>query len=366
MTFNIQQRTFTSAGGRKEAHAIVRPAILPTFADQLAAVVSGIESAAATSGLKPVMIRFFLSDPSNQGRQVRELELDCAVSIVGQPPLGGEKVAAWVWLQQDAEPVRQADGCHHFSHGPYTTVIQTSACEPGLQSSTATRAMLGDLALKLSGLGGSLLDNCLRTWLFVRDVDVNYAGVVTGRNELFAINGLNSSTHFIASTGINGSHEDHTVSVQMDSLNCIGVRPEQVTQLKASTHLNPTTEYGVAFERATAVDFGDRRHVYISGTASINNRGEVVYPGDIARQTCRMIENVDALLAEAECGFADVGHLIIYLRDIADTAVVESIFNERYPDIPRILVLAPVCRPAWLIEMECMACKSIAAPYAAY
>lgn len=368
MTFKIEQRTFTSANGRKESHAIVRPAKAEgSFADRLSSVAEGIQHIInADADMVPVMARFFLSDPSNQAAEVRALKLPFAVSVVGQPPLECEKVAAWLWLQQDVNVSCEPDGFTRVEHGRYTTLIQTSACEPGLSSATATRAMLGDLALKLQDLGGSLLNNCLRTWLFVRDVDVNYAGVVTGRNELFALNGLTTETHFIASTGINGTHDDPTVSVQMDSLNCLGIKPEQVTQLKAASHLNPTSEYGVSFERATAVDFGDRRHVYISGTASINNRGEVVHPGNIARQTERMIENVEALLAEAECDFSHVGHIIVYLRDIADAPSVDRIFAERFPDVPHITVLAPVCRPAWLIEMECMAFKSITSPHEAF
>lgn len=343
-------------------HAIVTPASVGSgFDAQLRDVYEGVRSLEA-DGLRPVMIRYFLTDPSNQAATVRALPHGCGVSVVGQPPLKGEKVAACVWLQEGVDVTQGENGLWHVAHGPYTTLVQTSACEPGLKSSTATRAMLADLALKLTDLGGSMLDNCLRTWLFVRDVDVNYSGVVSGRNELFALNGLSTSTHFIASTGINGSHEDPTVSVQMDSLSYLGIKPQQVRQIEARTHLNPTSEYGVAFERATALDFGDRRHVYVSGTASINNRGEVVWPGDVARQTERMIENVGALLHEAECDFSHVGHLIVYLRDIADLPTVEPIFARRFPDIPTVMVLAPVCRPAWLIEMECMAFKAISTP----
>lgn len=367
MTFTNRIKTFTSSNGRHESHAIVRPQGRGPFEQQLRAVTEGI--AALTAGdpaMRPVMIRYFLSDAANQAAAVRAAGHPCAVSVVEQQPLGGEKVAAWVWLQEGVDVQCKADGFCHVAHGAYTTLLQTSACEPGLHSSTATRAMLGDLALKLTDMGGSMLNNCLRTWLFVRDVDVNYAGVVAGRNELFALNGLTTDTHFIASTGINGAHEDHTVTVQMDSLCCLGLKPAQIKQLTAPTHLNPTSEYGVAFERGTAVDFGDRRHVYISGTASINNRGEVVHVGDISRQTLRMIENVGMLLADAGCDFSHVGHLIVYLRDIADRPEVEEIFAARFPDVPYILVHAPVCRPTWLIEMECMAFKPIVAEHEAF
>ena len=84
-----------------------------------------------------------------------------------------------------------------------------------------------------------------------------------------------------------------------------------------------------------------------------------MYPGDIRRQTERMWENVETLLAEAECTYEHVGHLIVYLRDIADYVVVKEMFDERFPSLPKVFLLAPVCRPGWLIEMECMAVKTI-------
>jgi enamine deaminase RidA (YjgF/YER057c/UK114 family) len=130
-----------------------------------------------------------------------------------------------------------------------------------------------------------------------------------------------------------------------------------VHYLYAPTHLNPTYEYGVAFERGVAIDFPTMRRVLISGTASINNCGQVVHCGDIRKQTERMLENIAALLAEAECDWSNVAHQIVYLRDIADYATVAAMLQQRFPDMPRVIVLAPVCRPDWLIEMEVMALK---------
>ena len=143
----------------------------------------------------------------------------------------------------------------------------------------------------------------------------------------------------------------------MDNYAIAGIKPEQIRYLYAPTHLNRTSDYGVSFERGTRVDYGDRCHVIISGTASINNKGQVAYPKDIIQQTHRMWENVEALLSEAECTFDDVAHIIVYLRDNSDYAVVSKLFQERFADKPYIIVQASVCRPNWLIEMECMAVK---------
>ena len=70
-----------------------------------------------------------------------------------------------------------------------------------------------------------------------------------------------------------------------------------------------------------------------------------------------MWENVGALLDAAGFGWEDVGQMLVYLRDPADYSVVNGMFEERFPDIPRIILHAPVCRPGWLVEMECMAMK---------
>ena len=42
--------------------------------------------------------------------------------------------------------------------------------------------------------------------------------------------------------------------------------------------------------------------------------------------------------------------------------MVSKLYQERFPNHPHVIVHAPVCRPGWLIEMECMAVKQQNAP----
>ena len=67
------------------------------------------------------------------------------------------------------------------------------------------------------------------------------------------------------------------------------------------------------------------------------------------------MENVETLLAEGGAGFDDVMQLVVYLRDVADYSTVCEMFAQRFPNVPIVIALAPVCRPTWLIEMECVA-----------
>ena len=313
-------------------------------------------------GAVAVFKRYFLSDAANQADwlavQVPESSV-CACSIVEQPPLNGTKIALWVYLQSGVQCRALESGLFEVSHGAYRHLWGGSACNRAANSEYQTRLLLNDYILQLIAQGGHLAENCIRTWFFVQNVDVNYAGVVKARNEVFVTQDLTEKTHYISSTGIGGRHADPKVTVQMDTYAVDGLKSEQIHYLYAPTHLNPTYEYGVSFERGTYVDYGDRRQVFISGTASINNKGEVVCPGDIRKQTERMWENVEALLKEAGCTFDDLGQMIVYLRDVADYTVVKGMYDERFPDTPRVFVYAPVCRPGWLIEMECMGVKSL-------
>jgi enamine deaminase RidA (YjgF/YER057c/UK114 family) len=133
------------------------------------------------------------------------------------------------------------------------------------------------------------------------------------------------------------------------------VRPEQIEYLSALDHLSRTAVYGVTFERGTSVAYRDRKHVILSGTASIDSKGEIVHPGDVAQQLDRTLENMEALLERAGARLGDMCHFIVYVRDPADQAEAERRMRERVGDAPVVVVVAPVCRPGWLIEVEGMA-----------
>ena len=181
-----------------------------------------------------------------------------------------------------------------------------------------TREVFRDLIGALAAQGGTLRDDCVRTWLYIRDVDVFYQDMVKSRAEMFRREGLTGDTHFIASTGIEGACAHHYDLVAMDAYSVLGLAPGQMSYLNDFDHLCATKDYGVTFERATRVAYGDRAHIFMSGTASIDGEGWVVHPGDVLRQLDRALENVDALLADGEAQLADLTHLIVYLRDRGD------------------------------------------------
>lgn len=302
-----------------------------------------------------IMKRYFLSDSTNQQPLMRQ-DPDVAVSVIQQQPMDGSKIAVWLYLQRGME-VSMEHGMTVARHNGYTHLWKMGMCSSEGDSAQQTEKLLLDYEDSLAHFGATLADHCIRTWFFVRDVDTQYGGLVRARRENFIKQGLTEKTHYISSTGIGGNPAETKALIQLGTYAITGFEPSQQRYLYAPTHLNPTYEYGVTFERGTVVEYGDRAQVFISGTASINNKGEVVHVGDIIRQTHRMWENVGKLLEEGNSSFDDVMQIIVYLRDTADYELVRQMFAERFPHIPTVITLAPVCRPTWLIEMECIAVK---------
>lgn len=360
---NADLFTFDCGEGVKEYHTILHATdCRQSFHDQLNALMNAYQQLIEKElkGAIAVFKRYFLSDAANQADEVTVADVsDCAKSIVEQPPLDGTKIALWVYLLTDVETRPLPSELFEVRHGAYRHLWNASAHNMAANSEYQMRLLFNEYVMQLAQEGCTLEKNCLRTWLFVNDIDLNYGGVVRARNQVFFTQGLTNDTHFIASTGIGGRMRDPNVLTMMDNYAVDGIKKEQITYLYAPTHMNRTSDYGVSFERGTRVDYGDRRHVLISGTASINNKGMVMHQKDVVKQTYRMWENVEMLLGEAECTFDDVAQMIVYLRDGSDYTVVKELFQERFPNKPLVIVRAAVCRPDWLIEMECMAVKAI-------
>ena len=353
--------SFQGKGEVTEYHVMIHAhAQGRSFQQQLDAVLDCYEQLKAQElkGATAVMKRYFLSDVANQADDVLLADTsDCAKSIIGQAPLDGSKIGLWVYMMTGVSTRLLPSGLYEAAHGQFRHLWNASAHNTAQNSEYQTRLLFNEYVMQLMQEGCTLADNCIRTWLFVNDVDVNYGGVVAARNKVFFTQGLTEDTHYIASTGIGGRAQDAKVMTLMDNYAIAGINKEQVHYLYAPTHLNRTSDYGVSFERGTYIDYRDRRHVIISGTASINNKGQIEHPKDIVKQTHRMWDNVEALLKEADSCYDEVGIMIVYLRDFADYDVVRRLYDERFPDKPRIIVHAPVCRSGWLIEMECMAIK---------
>jgi len=365
----VTSRSFHGAAGGAEHFICVEAPAELGFEEQIEAIQGRYAEARQSLGLGPetaIFRRIFLSDVLNQAAAIRNTELvrepfesPVAVSIVQQPPLSGSKTALLAYHIECAGPVvkrrltpkhmiAEKNGLRHL----WSTRLCADDNEQLLSSPAQTREVFNDLIGILASQGGTLRDDCVRTWIYLKDVDVFYKGMVDTRRELFRQHGLTEATHYIASTGIEGACAHRFDIVAMDAYSVLDLAPEQVSYLNDFDRLCPTTDYNVTFERGTRIAYADRSHHFISGTASIDRAGWIVHMGNVLAQLDHALNNVDALLRSGSATLDDMMYLIVYLRDPTDYARVARHLAARCPDLPVSIVEGAVCRPEWLVEVE--------------
>lgn len=137
-----------------------------------------------------------------------------------------------------------------------------------------------------------------------------------------------------------------------------------VTKRAITNHqvLNEAYSYGSAFSRGLRIDLNGLSILLISGTASIDERGNTVHVGDLRAQTRRTFSNITGLLESEGATWKDVVRTTCYLRDIERDY---QAFNEERSAFYREQRLNPLpastgiqailCRPDLLIEIEAIA-----------
>ncbi len=363
-TARVRGRRFS--GGRAETYLLVVPTVAGTFEAQWAAVTRAYGQASAALGLTAeteLFVGVCLADPAADAAAVKAWASSAgrpnggAWSILGQPPLEPfgthpRVVLRAAHLERPDEKRRGEDGTLTVQHGAYTQVWlpDLASADPrgaGVQSDT----ILGTLRTAAEARDLPLCPHLVRTWIAVRDIDADYAALLASRRTAYAAASLVSPLP--ASTGINGVPALSGAAVSMTALLFDGLAPEQIVPIAAPDHLPPAPSYGATFERGLVLRFGDRRHLHISGTASIGPEGDVWHVGDVRAQTLRTIVNLRALLAAAGADFPDLCWMLVYLRNGEDAAaVVEELEGAGLGALPRIVLHAPVCRPTWLVEIE--------------
>ena len=110
-------------------------------------------------------------------------------------------------------------------------------------------------------------------------------------------------------------------------------------------------DWEAVFGYSRAVRVGD--HISVTGMAGVDEQGHVV--GDIAAQTRRSIERINAALELAGASLEDVVRTRVLLVNIDDWEVVGRIHGEAFGTIRPASIVFQVSRfidPAWLIEIE--------------
>jgi enamine deaminase RidA (YjgF/YER057c/UK114 family) len=203
------------------------------------------------------------------------------------------------------------------------------------------------------GREGASYSDVVRTWIYLADIERDYDAFNPVRTGFFDEKRLD---RIPASTGIQGATFPRRRACTMD-LYALLPGPDTVIRTMHSSTMSEAPTYGSAFSRGTTVSTRGRVKAYVSGTASIDERGNVAHVGDIEGQVHRALNNIDALLKNSGGDLNDVVSMISYLKDPRFRDAFASVWVERglSPTVPNTLALADVCRPEWLCELEAIA-----------
>jgi enamine deaminase RidA (YjgF/YER057c/UK114 family) len=114
-----------------------------------------------------------------------------------------------------------------------------------------------------------------------------------------------------------------------------------------------------AFSQVVAAS--GRRTIYTAGQVSIDERGALVGPGDLAAQTAQVMRNVGLALAAAGAGYADIVKITTYVLNYKpeDRAVIGKarapFFADGTPPASTLVGVAALALPEWLVEIEAVA-----------
>ena len=141
-------------------------------------------------------------------------------------------------------------------------------------------------------------------------------------------------------------------------------KPIPKKAIQAPKALNEPYRYAKpsSFSRALQIDLKGVTILFISGTASVDEKGRSVYIGDFRAQTWRTYHNITALLAAGGATWKEVVRTTCYLRDIerdyeAFNEIRTQFFDEQGLDpLPASTgIQAILCRPELLVEIEAIA-----------
>ena len=290
-------------------------------------------------------------------------------AIIGQPPLSSGaslEISALAVLphRQPSQPATDvwttpACGCDDCSRLPATLVPVGEQMHAhagniygaGEDAFEQTYAMFCSAEELLQEAGMSFHD-VVRTWIYLRDMDRDYAEFNRARREFFGSRGIELMP---ASTAVGGepSAAAHDVCMRLHAIK--SPQPLNLEVMSTPT-LNEAWTYGSDFSRGLKVEDANKIALHVSGTASIDEAGRTVHLGDVGAQAQRMLLNISSLLEAQGASYRDVVCAVTYLKNARDAPLLRTIFREQgFEGFPCTLVEAPICRPELLCETEAVA-----------
>jgi enamine deaminase RidA (YjgF/YER057c/UK114 family) len=317
---------------------------LPADISSVREARNGVLAAHGRAACRPARTEIELPPLNEQAR----LEVSVQALLPRESAAQFEPIAA---KAADGDVERDAAHGLRIRLGEETRFHAAGLCGPGATAYEQTLGMF-ERAEEVLQQAGMEFGDVVRTWIYLRDIDRDYAELNRARRVFFAARGIDPAP---ASTGIGGGPVSGVHDICLGLYAVRAGRPALRTVMTSPT-LNEAVEYGADFVRGVKVVETNKVALHLSGTASIDEHGRTAHPGDFEAQADRMLLNIAALLERQGAGFGDVVSAITYLKHPADAGRLrEKLAAAGFAGFPHALVAAPICRSDLLCETEALA-----------
>ena len=272
------------------------------------------------------------------------------VSFIPCPPAAGGAIAGiQLWGVGGPGEVRPVPG-GRLCEGRGWRMLHLASIGGGEGSPDGQAREMFERAAAAARAHGFDYGDTVRTWIYLRRLLDVYDGFNAVRRAFYSRHRFRLGA-FPASTGIQASLLSS--ECRMDALLVQGV---PASPIESTALQGRASSYGSAFSRGVELAIDGRRTIHVSGTASIGSAGQSLHRGDADGQCRETLRSVAAVLARRGAQLPDIVSATVFCK----TPEVRSNFLRALeafdvPELPAIYVVADVCRPELLVEMEAVA-----------
>jgi enamine deaminase RidA (YjgF/YER057c/UK114 family) len=230
-----------------------------------------------------------------------------------------------------------------------------SAREPsgGVAEQAARMFAQAEAGLAEYGFG---FDQVARTWIYLGRL-LDWYGEFNRVRTAFlrerGFGGAATDAAFPASTGIQGTSGAGECVMDLLAVDGPGLR---VTPVVDTSRQHRPIAYGSSFSRGMVLGGDADRTVFVSGTASIDACGQTLYCWQRESQVVETLLSIAALLEDQGGSLRDIVSATLFCKDRQTLEIYRRLHRQLgIPRFPTIPVLADVCRPELMVEIEAMA-----------
>jgi enamine deaminase RidA (YjgF/YER057c/UK114 family) len=205
------------------------------------------------------------------------------------------------------------------------------------------------------------LPHLWRVWNYIPDINGEQAGLERyrqfnlGRGDAFERCARSVTEQVPAACALGVGGQALSIAFMAGGTPVLPIEnPRQVSAYRYPDVYGPRSP---TFSRAALAQLQGQELFFISGTASIVGH-ETLHSGDVVAQTHESLNNVEAVLAEANRVTRTVGYAMpdllfrVYVRHAADAPAVMAVVRKRLGDVGVLCVQSDVCRADLLVEVE--------------